>query len=287
MAEGVGGNDAARSFVEKNCAAIRQKRKYLETSNMSSWRWSGPLAGVLVAASMALVCIGVGDAKAGHGIAWPTRGWQKGAPASVGLDEKILVDLDADFAAGKYALVDSFQVFRCGEEVFERKYFHDYSSLYGKEAKTKGPLNARLTGPYNYFDPFDPTWHPYYQGTDLHSMQSVSKTVTSVILGIAVTRGDFKASLDTPVLKFFDGAKVNNVDDRKRRMTLKDVLTMTSGLKTLLEAKLHGRRRHRGWVVSDRRRSRQDRLPLPARRDVGRQEDRIDGVGQTISDAIC
>jgi CubicO group peptidase (beta-lactamase class C family) len=61
-------------------------------------------------------------------------------------------------------------------------------------------------------------------------MQSVSKTVTSVIYGVAITRGDFKAGLDTPVLKFFDAAKVKNVDDRKRRMTLKHVLTMTTGL---------------------------------------------------------
>ena len=61
-------------------------------------------------------------------------------------------------------------------------------------------------------------------------MQSVSKTVTSVIFGVAITRGDFKAGLNTPVLKFFDVAKVKNVDDRKRRMTLKDVLTMTTGL---------------------------------------------------------
>ncbi|MGC1388652.1 MAG: serine hydrolase, partial [Steroidobacteraceae bacterium] len=125
------------------------------------------------------------------------------------------------------ALVDSFQVFRCGREVFERKYAHDYSKIYATEAKTKGPLNARLTGPYNYFDP---VWHPYYHGTELHSMQSVSKTVTSVIYGIAMTRGDFKAGLNTPVLQYFDAARVKNVDERKRRMTLKDVLTMTTGL---------------------------------------------------------
>ncbi len=165
--------------------------------------------------------------RSGSGNIWPTKGWPRGTPASVGLDEKTLAELDADFAAGKYALVDSFQVFRCGKEVFERRYSHDYASIYGKEAKIKGPLNARLTGRYNYFDP---AWHPYYQGTDLHTMQSVSKTVTSVIFGIAITRGDFKASLDTPVLKYFDVAKVKNMDDRKRRMTLKDVLTMTTGL---------------------------------------------------------
>src|SRR6266568_3169431 len=158
---------------------------------------------------------------------WPTHGWAKGKPSSVGLDEKILAELDGDLASGKYSLVDSFAVFRCGTSVYERAYPHDYGQIYEKEAKTRGPLNAHLTGPYNYFDP---AWHPYYHGTDLHSMQSVSKTVTSVILGIAITRGDFKAGLDTPLLKYFDVAKVKNVDDRKRRITLRHVLTMTTGL---------------------------------------------------------
>jgi CubicO group peptidase (beta-lactamase class C family) len=160
-------------------------------------------------------------------VTWPTKGWPKGTPGIAGLDEGVLARFDADVASGKYMFIDSFQVFRCGTEVFARKYAHDYGQIYGKEAKTKGPLNARLTGPYNYFDP---DWHPFYHGTDMHSMQSVSKTVTSVIFGVAITRGDFKAGLNTPILKFFDVARVKNVDDRKRRMTLKDVLTMTTGL---------------------------------------------------------
>lgn len=163
----------------------------------------------------------------GSAATWPTHGWAKGAPASVGLDEKILAAFDADLASGKYLLVDSFAVVRCGTDVFERTYSHDYGKIYGKEAKTVGPLNAHLTGPYNYFDP---AWHPYYHGTDLHSMQSVSKTVSSVIMGIAITRGDFKAGLDTPLLRYFDVARVKNVDDRKRRLTLRHVLTMTTGL---------------------------------------------------------
>ena len=158
---------------------------------------------------------------------WPTHGWRQGTAASVGLDEQVLEKLDQDLAQGKYSLVDSVQVFRCGTQVFSRTYIHDYGKIYGKQAKTRGPLNARLTGPYNYYDP---AWHPYYRGTDLHTMQSVSKTVTSVIIGIARTRGDFKAGVDTPVLSYFDVKKVKNVDERKRRMTLRDVLTMTSGL---------------------------------------------------------
>jgi CubicO group peptidase (beta-lactamase class C family) len=190
------------------------------------WRIGG-IVRVLLAASIAAVCIVVVDIYASPAVTWPTRGWQQGTPAKVGLDERTLSGLDADIAAGKYGLIDSIEVFRCGAEVFQRKYAHDYASIYGKEARTRGPLNARLTGRYNYFDP---TWHPYYHGTDLHTMQSVSKTVTSVIFGIAMTRGEFKSSLNTPVLKYFDVTKVKNVDDRKRRMTLKDVLTMTTGL---------------------------------------------------------
>jgi len=158
---------------------------------------------------------------------WPTKGWATATPASVGLDAQVLTGLDKDLAAGKFSLVDSLAVYRCGKKVFESKYAHDYAKIYGKQAKEKGPLNARLTGRYNYFDP---EWHPYYHGTDLHTMQSVSKTVTSVIIGVAKERGDFKAGVDTPVLHWFDVTKVKNVDDRKRRMTLRDVLTMTHGL---------------------------------------------------------
>ena len=162
-----------------------------------------------------------------HGVVWPTHQWEKAKPSNVGLDEKVLAAFDADLRKGKYALVDSFAVFRCGKMAFEQKYPHDYGQIYGKEATLRGPLNPRLTGPYNYFDP---AWHPYFHGSDLHSMQSVTKTVSSVIWGVAITRGDFKATLDTPLLHYFDEAKVKNVDERKRRITLRHVLTMTTGL---------------------------------------------------------
>ena len=158
---------------------------------------------------------------------WPTHGWDKASPEAVGLDEKLLAAFDGDLENGKYSLVDTFAVYRCGMIAFERSYAHDYGKIYSKEASERGPLNAHLTGWYNYFDP---SWHPYYHGTDLHSMQSVSKTVSSIIIGVAVTRGDFKADLDTPLLHYFDSSKVKNVDDRKRRITLRHVLTMTTGL---------------------------------------------------------
>lgn len=185
------------------------------------------MLGALLVGAGGLVCGGARADGAGAAVPWPTHGWATTSPSAVGLADGALSELGADLATGRYGLVDSFQVFRCGRQAFERRYPHDYATIYGKEARTRGPLNARLTGRYNYFDP---AWHPYYHGTDLHTMQSVSKTVTSVILGIAIARGDFKAGLDTPVLQYFDPAKVKNVDARKRRMTLRNVLTMTTGL---------------------------------------------------------
>ena len=61
-------------------------------------------------------------------------------------------------------------------------------------------------------------------------MQSVTKTITSVITGVAMHRDEFRAEMDAPILQFFDIPTIKNLDDRKRRVTLRDLLTMRSGL---------------------------------------------------------
>jgi CubicO group peptidase (beta-lactamase class C family) len=158
---------------------------------------------------------------------WPAESWKKSTPAAAGLNENVLARLDSEIVAGKYGYVDGMFVSRYGEVVFERSYRHNYDQIYGKEAAIRGPLNAHDPGGhYNYFNPW---WHPFYRRGDLHSLQSVTKTVTSVIIGVATTRGEFP-SLDTPLLSFFDTTKVANIDDRKRRITLRHVLSMTSGI---------------------------------------------------------
>jgi CubicO group peptidase (beta-lactamase class C family) len=153
--------------------------------------------------------------------------WPRVAPDSVGLDPAALDALDADFRNGVVPLVDSLLVLRCGSLAYERRYAHDYATIYAKEAREVGPLNPHLTGPYNYFDP---AWHPYWHGGTAHTMQSITKSVTSATIGAAILHGDFKAALDTPVLHWFEPARVKHVDARKRAMTLRHLLTMTSGL---------------------------------------------------------
>jgi CubicO group peptidase (beta-lactamase class C family) len=153
--------------------------------------------------------------------------WPALAPGAAGLDQAALAALDADLASGKYGLVDSMLVIRCGKQAFERSYARAYDKIYGERAKRTGPLNHDLQGPYNYFST---EFHPYYKHSDLHTMQSVSKTVTSITIGLAMHRGEFKADLDAPILKYFDGYQIANVDDRKRRISLRNLLTMTAGL---------------------------------------------------------
>ncbi|MFN0109407.1 MAG: serine hydrolase domain-containing protein [Blastocatellia bacterium] len=158
---------------------------------------------------------------------WPTKGWPTATPASVGLDARKLADFDADIAAGKFGYVDSMLVIRHGKIVYDRSYKHDYDKIYGKEAGERSALNAHdPSGPYNYFNPW---WHPFYRRGDLHSMQSVTKTVTSVTIGVAMARNEFPG-IETPILKFFDEAQVANVDERKRRVTIRHLLTMTAGI---------------------------------------------------------
>ena len=152
--------------------------------------------------------------------------WPVSSPKEVGLDPEVLRSFDTDIAAGKYGCVDSMLVIRHGRLAFDRSYRHDYDRIYGKEAKETGALNAHdPTGPYNYFNPW---WHPFYRRGNLHSLQSVTKTVTSVVIGVATARGEFP-DLTTPILKFFDTSKVANIDERKRRVTIRHLMTMTGG----------------------------------------------------------
>jgi CubicO group peptidase (beta-lactamase class C family) len=63
----------------------------------------------------------------------------------------------------------------------------------------------------------------------IHTLQSVSKSFTSALVGIAIARGEFKG-VDEKVLDFFPGLTgIANMDERKASMRLEDILTMRTG----------------------------------------------------------
>lgn len=150
---------------------------------------------------------------------WPTKAWPESKPEAEGLDRAALDSLDAELAAGKQGYVDSMLVIRNGRVVYEKGY--DRSADYRRLFEGKG-----APGIYNYYDP---GWHPYYKGTRLHTMQSVSKSVTSALIGIAIGRGEI-SGVDAKMMPFFAAFGIPP-DPRRDRMTLADVLTMRTGIR--------------------------------------------------------
>ena len=147
---------------------------------------------------------------------WPTRAWAAASPEALGFRPGALEAFDRELAAGKHGYVDGMLIVRHGRIALERTYTHDYDRLFvGKGAP----------GIYNYYDP---AWHPYYKRTTLHTMQSVSKSVTSALIGIAIARGEIP-NLDVAVMPYFSAFKVKP-DARRDRMRLRHLLTMTTGV---------------------------------------------------------
>ena len=67
-------------------------------------------------------------------------------------------------------------------------------------------------------------------GGTLHNTRSATKTVTGMLLGIAIEKG-MVAGVDAPVVSFFaDKRPFANPDPRKDAITLEDFLTMSSAL---------------------------------------------------------
>jgi CubicO group peptidase (beta-lactamase class C family) len=75
---------------------------------------------------------------------------------------------------------------------------------------------------------FEEYFHEY--GADVrHQMRSATKTLMALLAGAALERGAI-ASLDAPVLPYFaDQGAIANVDERKRAITIRNLLTMQSG----------------------------------------------------------
>jgi CubicO group peptidase (beta-lactamase class C family) len=62
-----------------------------------------------------------------------------------------------------------------------------------------------------------------------HYIYSCTKSITSILVGIAIEQG-YINNVHQKVLDFFPDRNISNVDSRKEAMTLEHLLTMTSGM---------------------------------------------------------
>ena len=165
-------------------------------------------------------------------IPWPTKGWPTSTPEVQGLDGSPFTRLDAEIKSGQYGYVDRMVVVHQGQLIVDHQYPNDYSEI---SQGHQGPLgcgagtcpdDAAAADPYNYLHP---STHPFYQGRDVHTLQSVTKSVAATLIGIAITRRDIEG-VHTPLLSFFDDYDLSKVDQRLQKSTLEDLLTMRSGI---------------------------------------------------------
>ena len=149
---------------------------------------------------------------------WPSYEWDIATPESQRVNAAVLDQFDRAIASGKHGYVDEMMVYRNGHLVYQKIYDNDYKQLFvGRDQKR---------GQYNYYDT---DWHPWHQGSGLHTMQSVSKSVTSALIGIAIGRGEIPG-VDVNVMPYFDDYDLVDQDPRREAITLRHLLTMTAGI---------------------------------------------------------
>jgi CubicO group peptidase (beta-lactamase class C family) len=122
-----------------------------------------------------------------------TDGWQTASADSVGLDPAPLEAAVNAIGEGAFPDVDSMLVVRQGRLVHEA-YFNDFDR------------------------------------ERLHDLRSATKSITSVLVGIAIDQG-LLTGVDERVLpRLGGGAGLRNADPRKDAITVEHLLTMTPGL---------------------------------------------------------
>lgn len=151
-------------------------------------------------------------------ITWPAETWAVSTPEEEGMDAAVLEAIHSDIIQGKYGLIDEFLVIRHGKVVTSHHYTQKYDSIATHYDTTNHMFN------YDH-----PEWHPYYQRSNLHSLQSVTKSITSVALGIAMDEGHI-GEVDIHPMELFKDYTQDFTDPRRKAITLEDLLTMRSGI---------------------------------------------------------
>jgi len=74
--------------------------------------------------------------------------------------------------------------------------------------------------------------NPLFSSGLKHHLQSCTKSITSALMGIAIDR-QYVESVDQKVIDLFSAKTFSNMDERKKAITIRHLLTMSHGIRTL------------------------------------------------------
>ena len=123
---------------------------------------------------------------------YPIKAWPISTPEEQGVRSKLLAGMMAHIKNNSFH-IDSILIIRNGNIVFDA-----------------------------YFWPFSQS--------QKHIIHSCTKSIMSALVGIAIDKG-YIQNVNQPITDFFPDKTVANFDDLKKTITLKNLLTMSSGLK--------------------------------------------------------
>ncbi len=175
---------------------------------------------------------------------YPTKGWKVTAPEDQGIQSKSLLDMLENIQNNGYN-IQSISIIRNGYLVMD-SYVHPFAE------------------------------------SQKHEMYSVTKSIISALIGIAIDKGYIK-DVNQTLADLLPNRKISNLDVLKQAITLKDLLMMASGLNCNDSwernwAGLFEMMKSNDWV--------QYTLDLPMEKTPGVWFDYCNGVSHLLSAAI-
>jgi len=123
---------------------------------------------------------------------WPTNGWRVTTPEAAGYSSRVASDALLEMRQ-KGVAIDSLMIVRNGYVALDA-----------------------------YFAPYD--------GSFAHNLASVTKSVMTTLIGIAADQG--KIDLDKPMVAYFPDRTIANLDERKARITVRQLASMVNGMES-------------------------------------------------------
>lgn len=157
---------------------------------------------------------------------WPISSMEATNFSTAGVDS-----LEEKIGNGKYGYIDQMLIIKAGSIIYNRSFENNYQEISKGETGILGCgfetcLDSSEINSYNYYHP---SFHPYYQGSRLHSLQSVTKSIAATIMGIALEKGHIP-SLEKKVLDYFDDYDLSQTDERLQEANLHHLLCMQLGI---------------------------------------------------------